>query len=123
MKIRSIKYLLSILTLGFMIVACVDDDSGEVTPEVVIPTTEFAIPGAGSTETLSIKSNVSLELKSDQEWCAVTRKESESTSVYTYYLTVAANTASPERIARIIVTGGSYTDTVKVKQSIGDQFG
>lgn len=122
MKKLAVNFLLYILSLGFMLVACSDNNSGDATPEVVVPRTEFPVSGAGSTETLSIKSNVTLTLESNQDWCTVTRKESESASVYTYYVTVAANTATSERAAIITVTGGSYTGTITVNQSVGDDL-
>lgn len=116
------KISLYVLTFAFGLMACTNDKNEEITPDIVFSNTEFSVPGSGSTEVLSIKSNVQLNLESNQDWCTVTRKASESTAVLTYYLTTTANTTTTERSATITVTGNNYTSTVAIKQSLGDDL-
>ena len=70
----------------------------------------------GGTNTLSIKSNVSLEVTSNEDWCTVTPAASASATVLKYAVTVDENPDAVERIATITVKGGGLTETFNVVQ-------
>ena len=112
--------LLSVLSLFPVVTACSDSDDAPATPEIVISenilTNGMSFSKTGGTNTLSIKSNVSLEVTSNEDWCTVTPAASASATVLKYAVTVDENPDAVERIATITVKGGGLTETFNVVQ-------
>ena len=117
-----IKTLIILLLPAFFvgIAACSGSDD-PVTPEVIPAKTEMAFSKTGGSETLSVKSNVPLEVKSnDESWCRVAPASSASDAVWRYTVTVDANPQTDDRSTTITIKGGNITQTVKVVQTAAD---
>ena len=111
-------FLLPALFVGMM--ACSGEDD-PVTPEITPAKSEMVFSQTGGTETLSVKSNVTLDVKSeDESWCRVAPAPSSSSAVYRYTVTVDANPATNDRSTTITVKGGTITRTVNVVQTAAD---
>lgn len=109
-----------LLLLFFCMTACSKNDD-PVTPEITPAKSEMTFSKTGGSETLSIKSNVTLEVKSnDESWCHVASASSSSNTVYNYTVTVDANPDTKDRSTTITVKGGSITETVAVNQTAAD---
>ena len=84
-KIKAYLLLLTIALSAFA-AACSSDDNDPVTPEITISENILAngmsFSKAGGTNTLSVKSNVTLEVTSNQDWCVVTPAVSASATVF-----------------------------------------
>ena len=84
-KQLGICLVLSALSLLPVLTACSDNDDEPAAPEIVISenilTNGMNFSKTGGTSTLSIKSNVSLEVISNQDWCTVTPAASASATV------------------------------------------
>lgn len=118
--IKQFKNYLILIVLAVSLIACSDSDD-PVTPEVIVANPEIKISKGGGTETLSIKSNVALEVKSnDESWCKVAPTSSTSTTTLKYTVTVDANPNTEERSTTIAVKGGNITETVSVIQTAND---
>ncbi|NDV60390.1 cellulase family glycosylhydrolase [Bacteroides sp. 519] len=121
--IKQFKMSLTLIVLSFvslLTIAC-SDSKDPVTPEITVANPEIKIPKAGGTETLSIKSNVTLEVKSnDESWCHVAPATSASATIYKYTVTIDANPNTKERSTTIIIKGGNITETVNVLQPAND---
>ena len=113
-KIKTYLVFLFTIALSAFAVACSSNDDEAVTPEIVIPenilTNGLNFSEAGGTNTLSIKSNVSLEVTSSQTWCTVTPVSSTSNTVLKYTIDVEPNTGTDERTATISVRGGNLAE-------------
>ncbi len=119
-KFKTSLMLLIALSFFSSGMACSDGDSPE-TPEIIVANPEVTISKTGGTETLSIKSNVTLDVKSnDESWCRVVPASSASATVYKYSVTAEANPDTNDRSTTITVTGGSITETVHVLQTAND---
>jgi hypothetical protein len=117
--IRKITFfLLPTLLLG--ITACSNDDDS-VTPEIVPAKTEIQFSKTGGVEQLNVKSNVVLDVKSnDDSWCHVAPASSTSKMVYKYTITVDTNPLTEDRSTTITIKGGDITHTVSVLQTAAD---
>lgn len=121
MKKRRWYILFLLLLLCSSITTCSDDNDEPVTPEITPNKSEFVFPKTEGTETLSVRSNVSLDVSSsDESWCRVTPASSASDAVYRYTITVDANPDTNDRSATITIKGGNITQTVKVTQTAAD---
>lgn len=113
-KIKTYLVFLFTIALSAFAVACSSNDDEAVTPEIVIPedilTNGLNFSEAGGTNTLSIKSNVLLEVTSSQTWCTVTPVSSTSNTVLKYTIDVEPNTGTDERTATISVRGGNLAE-------------
>ena len=113
-KIKTYLVFLFTIALSAFAVACSSNDDEAVTPEIVIPenilTNGLNFSEAGGTNTLSIKSNVSLEVTSSQTWWTVTPVSSTSSAVLKYTIDVEPNTGTDERTATISVRGGNLAE-------------
>ncbi|MBS6238028.1 MAG: cellulase family glycosylhydrolase [Bacteroides sp.] len=123
-KQLGICLVLSALSLLPVLSACSDSNDAPAAPEIVISenilTNGINFSKTGGTSTLSIKSNVSLEVISNQDWCTVTPAVSASATVFRYTVTVEENPDAVERTATVTVNGGGLTETVTVKQLAGE---
>lgn len=109
-----------LLALFFCMTACSGNDD-PVTPEIIPAKSEMIFSKTGGTETLSVKSNVALDVKSnDESWCRVAPASSTSNTVYKYTVTVDANPNTNDRSTTITVRGGNITETVSVAQTAAD---
>lgn len=119
-KQLGICLVLSALSLLPVLTACSDNDDEPAAPEIVISenilTNGMNFSKTGGTSTLSIKSNVSLEVISNQDWCTVTPAASASATVLRYTVTVEENPDAVERTATVTVNGGGLTETFNVVQ-------
>ncbi len=111
-------YLL--LALFVCMTACSGEDE-PVTPEIIPARSEMIFSKTGGSEILSVKSNVTLEVKSNEEsWCRVAPASSSSESVYRFTVTVDANPNTSDRSATLTVKGGNVTQSVQVTQTAAD---
>jgi len=109
-----------LLFFAFAVVACSSSDD-PVTPEITIANPTMSFVKAGGTETLSIRSNVTLEvISNDESWCHVVPATSTSATVYKFTVTVDPNTGTEDRSTTITVKAGGITETVNVKQFAAD---
>lgn len=119
-KQLGICLVLSALSLLPVLSACSDSNDEPAAPEIVISenilTNGMNFSKTGGTSTLSIKSNVSLEVISNQDWCTVTPAASASATVLRYTVTVEENPDAVERTATVTVNGGGLTETFNVVQ-------
>lgn len=113
-------FLLVLVELVTFVIACSGDKNDSVVPDIMVAQSEMSFSKSGAVASLSVKSNVSLKVSSDQSWCTVESASSSSTSVYKYNVIVAENATSDERVATLLVTGGDVTKTVKITQSAAD---
>ena len=99
-KIKAYLLLLTIALSAFA-AACSSDDNDPVTPEITISENILAngmsFSKAGGTNTLSVKSNVTLEVTSNQDWCVVTPTVSASATVFKYTIDVKSNSTTDNR--------------------------
>lgn len=111
--------LLSLFFLGTT-VAC-SDDNGTAEPTVTISdkvlSSGLIFPKEGGTQTLSILSNVKLEVTSDASWCTVEYVSTTQKGTYTYKVTATANESTDERQMTLKVNAGAASTEVVVKQS------
>ncbi|WP_352422026.1 cellulase family glycosylhydrolase [Proteiniphilum sp.] len=113
-----IIFLLPAVFVGMT--ACSGSDD-PVTPEIVPAKTEIAFSRTGGSETLSVKSNVPLEVKSnDESWCRVVPASSTSDAVYKFTVILDANPETSDRSTSITIKGGNITQTVNVVQTAAD---
>lgn len=119
-KIKIYLVFLFTIALSAFAVACSSNEDEAVTPEIVISenilTNGLNFSKTGGTNTLSIKSNVLLEVTSNQDWCTVTPAASASATVLKYMVRVEENPDAVERTATITVNGGGLTETFNVVQ-------
>lgn len=115
-------FLILLITLSLsLFVACSSDNDTPATPEVIVANPEMIFSKTGGAEILYIKSNVALEVKSnDESWCRVAPATSESTTVYKFTVTVDPNPNTADRSVTITVKAGDLTETVSVKQTATD---
>lgn len=120
MRILQILVLSVVTTLGIANWGCSSDES-PITPDVKLGSTEFTISNSGGTETLSIQTNVPLEVKSeDESWCTVTKTSSGSAKDLQYAITVKANEEAVSRETALTITATGYSGKVAIKQMAGD---
>jgi aryl-phospho-beta-D-glucosidase BglC (GH1 family) len=106
----------------FSLMTCADGDT-PVIPEITIANSEMTFSETGGTENLYVRSNVALEVKSnDDSWCRVAPAISASAATYKYTVTADANPDTDDRFTTITVIGGDITETVGVKQAATDGF-
>ncbi len=124
--IRQFNACWALIALSFLLsaTACSDED-GQVAPEVKIPenvvSSGLTFAKTGGTQTLSMQSNVALEVTSDKDWCVVTHKNTTANGTYTYEVTMAANPDAENRTATVTVTaGGVKAATITVVQTAAD---
>lgn len=124
--IKQFNVGLALITFSFffLVAACSNDDE-QVEPTVKIPDTVLSsgmtFAKAGGTQTLSVLSNVPLEVTSDKEWCAVTHKGTTAKGTYTYQVAMEANPDTDSRTAAIsVVANGEVVGTVTVTQTAAD---
>ncbi len=80
-----------LLVLFVCMIACSGEDE-PVTPEIIPARSEMIFSKTGGSEILSVKSNVTLEVRSNEEsWCRVAPAPSSSDAVYRYTVTADAN--------------------------------
>lgn len=109
-----------LLAIFFYATACSGNDE-PVAPEIIPAKSEMTFSKTGGTETLSVKSNVALEVKSnDESWCRVAPASSASDAVYKYTVTIDANPDTDDRSTTITVKGGNITQTINVVQTAAD---
>lgn len=109
-----------LLTLFVCLTACSGEDE-PVAPEIIPARSEMIFSKTGGSEILSVKSNVTLEVRSNEEsWCRVAPASSSSGSVYRYTVTVEANSTTSDRSTTLTVKGGNVTQTVAVIQPAAD---
>jgi len=120
-------YLVFCLTIALsaFAAACSDSNDDEpATPAITISenilTNGMNFAKTGGTSTLSIQSNVSLEVSSNQNWCTVTPAASASATVLKFAVTVEENPEPEIRTAVITVKAGSLTETFNVVQTAAD---
>lgn len=109
-----------LLALFVCMIACSGEDE-PVIPEIIPAKSELIFSKTGGSEILSVKSNVALEVTSNEEsWCRVAPAPSSSGAVYRYTVTVDANSNTSDRSTTLTVKGGSVTQTVAVIQTAAD---
>lgn len=124
--IRCFKAFLALMTIPlFFIMAACSDDNEQVEPIVKISDTVLSsgmtFTKTGGTQTLSIKSNVPLEVTSDKEWCAVTHKSTTANGTNSYEVKLDVNSDTDDRTALITVTANGVTvGSINVKQSASE---
>jgi aryl-phospho-beta-D-glucosidase BglC (GH1 family) len=121
MKNLIVKMSVSLLLALFVfMVACSGEDE-PVTPEIIPAKSEMIFSKTGGSEILSVKSNVALEVKSNEEsWCRVAPASSSSDAVYRYNVTVDANSNTSDRSTTLTVKGGNVNQTVAIIQTAAD---
>lgn len=118
--------VLSVLLISSFVAACSSDDDSSVTPEIIIPQNildnGMVFAKTGGENTLSIKSNVPLEVTSSaSDWCKVTAETSASNAVFKYTIKVDANTTTDNRTSTIAVAAnGTKIDEFTVTQTAAD---
>ncbi len=109
-----------LLVLFVCMIACSVEDE-PVTPEIIPARSEMIFSKTGGSEILSVKSNVTLEVRSNEEsWCRVAPAPSSSDAVYRYTVTADANPNTNDRSTTITVKGGNIIQTVSVVQTATD---
>lgn len=104
------------------LMACSDDNSTSTTPEITLSGTEFLFPYGGGTETLTIETNIHLELNNtDADWCTVTRDKAETDEVLQYSITATANTNTDSRWTSITLLATDYVRDIKITQAGAEQ--
>lgn len=120
-KIVKVRLLLAISLLLFITTTACSGDDDPVTPEIIPAKSEMTFSKTGGTETLSVKSNVTLDVKSnDESWCQVAPASSTSADVYKYTVTVDANPGTNDRSTTITIKGGNITEAISVTQVAAD---
>ena len=120
MKNLVVKMSISLLLALFVcMVACSGEDE-PVIPEIVPARSEMIFSKTGGSEILSVKSNVTLVVRSNESWCRVAPAPSSSDAVYRYNVTVDANPDISDRAASLTLEGGGVTQMVKVFQTAAD---
>jgi len=109
-----------LLVLFIYMTACSGEDE-PVTPEIIPARSEMIFSKTGGSEILSVKSNVTLEVRSNEEsWCRVAPAPSSSDAVYRYTVTADANSTTSDRSTTLTLKGGSVTQAVNVIQTAAD---
>lgn len=109
--------LIIILVTGITITACSDEQTEPISPDIKLSQTEFNFPPDGGTETLTIESNISLEMKgSEMEWCTVNKNITENNELLSYTITASPNNAVESRWTNITITGTDYVRDIKISQ-------
>ncbi len=109
-----------LLVLFIYMTACSGEDE-PVTPEIIPARSEMIFSKTGGSEILSVKSNITLEVRSNEEsWCRVAPAPSSSDAVYRYTVTADANSTTSDRSTTLTLKGGNVTQTVNVIQTAAD---
>ncbi|MFA5650299.1 MAG: cellulase family glycosylhydrolase [Proteiniphilum sp.] len=112
---------IALLLFFFCFMTACSGEDNPVTPEIIPAKSELVFAKAGGTEILSVKSNVALDVKSeDESWCRVAPASSTSAAVYRYTVTVDANPETNDRSTTITVKGATVTQTVNVVQTAAE---
>ena len=121
MKNLIVKMSVSLLLALFVfMVACSGEDE-PVTPEIIPAKSEMIFSKTGGSEILFVKSNVALEVKSNEEsWCRVAPASSSSDAVYRYNVTADANPNTSDRFTTLTVKGDNVIQTIDVIQTAAD---
>lgn len=115
------KMNISLLLAFFVCMAACSGEDEPVTPEIIPARSELIFSKTGGSEILSVKSNVILHVRSNEEnWCRVAPASSSSEAVYRYTVTVDANTTTSDRSATLTIEGGNVTQNVNVVQTAAD---
>ncbi|MDL2211059.1 cellulase family glycosylhydrolase [Bacteroides sp. OttesenSCG-928-M17] len=110
----------TLLLFSVIATACSDDDA-PVTPEITIASPEMKFAKGGGEAFLYIKSNVALDVKSnDESWCHVAPAPSTSAVTFKFNVAADANPNTTDRSTTLTVTAGGLTETVTVKQTAAD---
>lgn len=115
----------AVFVASFFAAACSDNEEVAV-PDITIPekilTNGMTFSKTGGTMTLSIKSNVPLEVTSNAtEWCRVAAENTASTTILKYGITADANTETSDREAVITVSAaGSEAGRFTVRQTAAE---
>lgn len=118
--------MLWVLSVFFLTTACSGSDDVTITPEVTIPenilSSGMTFSKTGGKNTLSIKSNVAVEvISSASDWCKVVAETSTSSSIFKYTITVELNTTTDNRTSTITVNAaGSKVGEFAVQQTAAD---
>lgn len=107
----------------FLLVAACSSDDEQVEPVVKIPDTVLnsgmTFAGTEGVQTLSIQTNVALEVTSDKEWCTVTYKNTTAHGTASYEVKLDANPDATERTASITVqVNDTKIGTINVVQEV-----
>lgn len=107
----------------FLLVAACSSDNEQVEPVVKIPDTVLSsgmtFAGTEGVQTLSIQTNVALEVTSDKEWCTVTYKNTTAHGTASYQVKLDANPDATERTASITVqVNDTKIGTINVVQEV-----
>lgn len=108
------------LSIGFIQGACTDKES-TITPEVNFSQAEFTFANTGGKETLTIQTNIPLEVVSANElWCTVTKSNDKTTTSLQYIITTKSNQVIEARQTTITVSGDGFSDEITITQAAGD---
>jgi endoglucanase len=107
---------------SFTLNACSNEEKTATTPEVKLSATEFSFPHSGGSETLTIETNISLDVNTVKEdWCTVTPAETGPDGSLKHTITVTPNTTQESRWTNITVSGIDYIRDIKISQDGAQQ--
>ncbi|MCA1744220.1 MAG: cellulase family glycosylhydrolase [Bacteroidales bacterium] len=108
---------IALLTASTLMMHGCSEKQIPVTPEVVTTPTEFLFPFSGGTETLTVQTNISLELTSaDDSWCTVTTIDNTTGKDLKFQISVTPNEAEEGRQTSITLLGNQYARDLTIKQ-------
>ncbi len=114
-KIQSISLVL-LAASALLMHGCSKKES-PVTPEVMTTPNEFLFSSSGGTETLTVQTNISLELTSaDESWCTITRMDNTAGKDLKFQISVTANEAEAGRQTSIKLLGNQYARDLTIQQ-------
>lgn len=106
-----------IVTLGLIINACSDKGETTLIPEVTLSKTTFTFTHNGGTETLTINTNIPLQISSEDElWCTVAKIDNEASNELKYLINTTPNNITEPRQTKISLLGTQYVSSLAINQ-------
>lgn len=125
MKRLHARLMLLAFSLFAFAAACSSDDSPTGATELKISenilNNGMTFAKSGGTQTLNIQSPTEPQVTSSQpEWCTVSKKESQSKTIYKYSVTTQPNSTTEDRTATIRIEAGAYNQSFEITQTAAD---
>ncbi|PRY96364.1 endoglucanase [Marinilabilia salmonicolor] len=111
-----------LIILGITANACSDRQEPTIEPEVKLSQKEFSFSAEGETKTLTVETNIPLEMEeSAEEWCTTTGDLSEIKGTLQFDISTTANSSADNRWTNITLLGTDYVRDIKIIQAGAEQ--
>lgn len=115
-KIKRLSLTLLVI-IGVTVNACSDGQEPSVKPEVTLSTKELNFPAEGGTQSLTVETNIPLELReSTDEWCVTAEALTDGDGTLQFIINTTVNNSGDSRWTTITLLGKDYVRDIKITQ-------